>query len=147
MVEIDHRSEPEAIVRRFIEDSFSEGQLDLVDELVADEYVGYDSGTPEPIRGPAELKRTMETYLSAFPDLEFTIHDVACEDDLVAVRWTATGTHEGELMGIEPTGERVENAGMEFDRVRDGQVVETHVVWDALGMLRQLGVVPDERVA
>lgn len=135
------------VVRRFIEESFNEGRTEVIEELVDEEFVGYESAQPEPLRGPEGLRRTVEIYRSAFPDIEFTIHHLLAEDDWVAARWTASGTHEGEVMGIEPTGRRVENDGMEFDRVRDGKVVEGYVVWDALGMLRQLGVMPDERNA
>ena len=132
------------IVRRFIEESFDEGRDDLINELVAEEFVGYESANPEPIRGPEGFKRTVATYKTAFPDIEFTIHNLVAEDDWVTARWTASGTHEGEVMGIEPTGRRVENVGMEFDRIRDGKVVEGYVVWDTLGMLQQLGAIPDE---
>ena len=132
------------IVRRFIEEGFDEGRDELIDELLDEDFVGYESANPEPIRGPEGFRQIVETYRSAFPDIEFTIHNLVAEDDWVTARWTASGTHEGELMGIEPTGQRVENVGMEFNRVRDGKIVEGYVVWDALGMLQQLGAMPDE---
>ncbi|WP_435151833.1 ester cyclase [Haladaptatus sp. DFWS20] len=148
MAEAERRPQAnEEIVRRFVEESFDEGGFDLIDDLLADDFVAHESGQPEPIRGREEFKRTVELYRSAFPDLEFTIHDMVAEGDRVAVHWTASGAHDGELMGIEPTGKRVENEGMEFDRVKDGKIVEAHVVWDALGMLRQLDAMPDERSA
>ena len=74
--------------------------------------------------GPDGFGQTVETYRTAFPDIEFTIHQLLAEGDWMTAQWIASGTHEGEVMGIELTGRRVENDGMEFDRIRDGKVVE-----------------------
>ena len=131
------------VVRRFFEVAFSEGDLDLIDELVADDAVGYDPAQPEPIRGAEGMKELVTMYRSAFPDLAFEVHETLRDGDLVAVRWTSTGTHDGELMGIEPTGKEVTVEGIEIDRVEDGKIVESRVSWDALGLLRQLGAVPE----
>ncbi|WP_266075353.1 ester cyclase [Haladaptatus caseinilyticus] len=148
MAEAERRPQAnEEIVRRFIEESFDEEKSHLIDELLADDFVAYEPEQPEPIRGRDGYRRTVELYRSAFPDISFTIHDLVSEGDRVAVHWTASGTHDGELMGIEPTGKRVENEGMEFNYLRDGKIVEMRVVWDALGMLRQLDAMPDERSA
>jgi len=131
------------VVRRFFEVAFSEGDLDLIDDLVADDAVGYDPAQPEPIRGAEGMKELVTMYRSAFPDLAFEVHETLRDGDLVAVRWTSTGTHDGELMGIEPTGKEVTVEGIEIDRVEDGKIVESRVSWDALGLLRQLGAVPE----
>lgn len=140
-----HQSEAESIrvARSIIEDAFTGGDLDLLDELVAEEYVGYDLAQPEPMRGPADVRRTMEMYRAAFPDLAFELHETLADGELVAIRWTSRGTHEGELMGIDPTGAKTEVVGIEIDRVRDGKMVESWIAWDALGLLQQLGVVPE----
>lgn len=140
-----HQSEGEgiAVVRRFFEDAFSEGNLDLIDELVAEEAVGYDPTQPEPVRGPAGMKQLVSMYRSAFPDISFEVHETLSDGDWVAVRWTSSGTHEGELMGIEPTGKTVSVEGIELDRIQDGKMVESRVSWDALGLLQQLGAIPE----
>lgn len=61
--------------------------------------------------------------------------DSCAEDDTGAVGWIMRGTHEGDVMGIEPTDKQIEVEGMEFNRVEDGKIVETHINYDALGML------------
>ena len=80
-------------------------------------------------------------YRSAFPDLQVEMQDQIAEGDRVAIRWVASGTHEGDLMGISPTGNRVTVAGMTIDRLADGQIAETWDIHDALGMMRQLGAI------
>jgi predicted ester cyclase len=82
-------------------------------------------------------------YRSAFPDLSFEVQETVTDGEWVAVRWTSTGTHEGELMGIEPTGKKTAVEGIELDRIEDGKIVESRVSWDALGLLQQLGAVPE----
>lgn len=140
-----HQSEAEsiAVVRRFYEEAFGEGNLDLIDELVAEDAVGHDPAQPEPTRGPEGVKQLVSMYRSAFPDLSFDVHETLSDGDWAAVRWISRGTHEGALMGIEPTGRDVEVVGTDLSRVEDGKIVESHVVWDALGMLRQIGAIPE----
>lgn len=135
--------ENKELYRRLIEETFNEGDLDLVDELVAEDCVLHEAGQPEPIRGPEGVKAFLGTYRSAFPDAHIDIEEVVAEGDVVVGRWTATGTHEGELEGIEPTGNEVTVMGLEMYRAEDGRFVEGWEVFDALGMLRQLGAVPE----
>lgn len=139
------QSEEESIevVRRFFEDAFSEGDMDLIDELVAEDAVGHDPTQPEPVQGAEGTKQLVSMYRSAFPDLSFEVHETLSDGNRVAVRWTSRGTHEGELMGIEPTGQEVSVEGIELDRVEDGRIVESRVAWDALGLLRQIGAAPE----
>ena len=128
------------IVRRMIEEGYNEGNLDLADELVADVIVMHEAGTEEPIRGPDGVKEFFESYKTAFPDSELEIEELVAEGETVVVRWTATGTHEGDLMGIEPTGNEVRIMGMEMHHVRDGKLQEGWELFDGLTMLAQLGV-------
>ena len=79
---------------------------------------------------------------TVFLDLHFTIEDMVAEDDKIVVRWTASGTHKGELMGIPPTNERVTVTGMSMDRVAHGKLVESWINWDNLGLLQQIGAIP-----
>jgi steroid delta-isomerase-like uncharacterized protein len=134
--------ENKAVVRRFLKEIFSEGNLELVDEIFASDYVLHDPVVGEEMRGPEGMKQYVSMYLSAYPDTHFTIEDQISEGDEVVTRWTGQGTHEGELMGIPPTGARVTVTGIELDRVVDGEIQETWVNYDALGMMQQLGVVP-----
>lgn len=130
-------------MRRFYEEAFSEGNLDLVDELVADDAIGYDPAQPEPTRGTEDVKQLISMYRSAFPDLSFEVKETLSDGDWVALRWVSSGTHEGELMGIAPTDEDVEVVGTDLSRIEDGKIVESRIVWDTLGMLRQIGAIPE----
>lgn len=131
-----------AIVRRGYEEAWNKGNLAVIDEILASDSVGYDPVNPEPIRGPEGLKQTISMYRDAFPDLSFTIVDQVAEGDKVATRWTSRGTHKGDLFGTAATGKQTTVRGMEISRLAGGKVVETHVSWDTLGLLQQLGTVP-----
>src|SRR5439155_303645 len=93
-------------------------------------------------RGPEGFKQVVTIYRTAFPDLHITIEDQVTEGDLVAGRFVARGTHHGELMGIPPPGKAVTVTGIDLSRYRAGKMVEYFEVFDALGMMQQLGVIP-----
>lgn len=131
--------------RRLIEESFSEGRFDLVDQLVSPDATNHDPAQPprlQGLRGPEGQRRIVEMYRAAFPDVRLTVDEVVEAGDTVALRWHAEGTHRGELEGLAPTGVRVTVTGMSFDRWRDGKLVETWTEWDNLGLARQLGAAP-----
>jgi steroid delta-isomerase-like uncharacterized protein len=129
-----------AIARRFFDEVFSEGKLNLVDELFATDYVGHPSGYEEATRGPEGVKEYVGGLRGAASDLTLTIEDQVAEGDKVVTRWTAQGTHDGELMGIAPTGRKAAVTGITIQRLLDGRVVEGWTSWDLMGMLQQLGV-------
>lgn len=132
--------ELKAISRREIE-AFNTGNLAILDEIAADDYVSYDPSLPEPIRGKEAYKQVVAGYRAAFPDLQLTIDQQVAEGDTVATRWTARGTHEGELMGIAPTGKQATVTGISLVRIADGKIVEDWTNWDALGLMQQLGAI------
>ena len=129
------------IVKRVIEEPWK-GSFDVIDELVSPDFVGYDAAEPEPIRGPAGVKANVEKYLAGFSDARCTVDDQVAEGNKVATRWTGTGTHDGEIAGIAPTGKEVTITGLTISKVESGMLVEDRTVWDTLGMLVQLGAVP-----
>ena len=133
--------ELKAISRRELE-IFSSGDLSIADEIISPDYVGHDPATPEPIRGPEGVKEQAAGYRAAFPDLEVTIDHQVTEGDYVVTRWTARGTHDGELFGTAPTGRSVTTSGISIERVVDGKIVEDHTVWDTMGLMQQIGAVP-----
>ena len=136
--------ENKAIVRREIEEVFSaQGNLDVADEIFAPEYVGY----PEDVRGPEGAKETAKMYRNAFPDVQLSIEDQVAEGDKVVTRWIGSGTHQGEMMGIAPTGNQVRVDGMTISRIEDGKIVEEWEIYDALGMMQQLGAIPSPEEA
>lgn len=132
--------ENKALARRGFEEVWSRGNLDLADELLAADFVGRPGG--ETIRGREAAKEYVARMRAAFPDITFTIEDQIAEGDMVATRWTATGTHEGDLMGVPPTGKQVTVTGITIQRFADGKVAEGWTSLDTLGMLQQVGAVP-----
>lgn len=141
-------AENKEIVRRLVEGVWQEGNLDLIDEHFADDYVAHSNQAPEPIHGPDEWKESVSMFQTAFPDIELTMEDIIAEGDKVVHRDRVIGTHEGELMGIPPTGAEVENRTIVIDRFEDGKIVETWTRDDGLGLMQQLGfsVVPGPRL-
>ena len=133
-------AEHKEIVSRLVEEAFGQGNLDVVDELLAPDSVGH--AFPDELHGPEEVKRFVSAFRNGFPDLQFEVRDVIAEGDKVVARWVARGTHEGEFNGIPPTGEQIRMTGITIERLEDGKVVEGWTNRDALGMLQQLGVVP-----
>lgn len=130
------------IVRHLVDEVWTNRNFAAVDELVAADYVGHDPNQPEPIKGREGFKQFAAMYQAAFQDATVTIDDQIAEGDLVVTRWTGRGTHTGELMAIAPTGKEVTVSGITISRLADGQVAEEWELMDALGMLVQLGAVP-----
>ena len=132
-----------ALARRNFEEVWNQGKLAVIDELVAMDATFHDPNVPGgKFTGPEGLKQFVEIYKKAFPDVQLTIDDQVAEGDKVVSRWTATGTHKGDLMGIPPTGKRATVTGIDFDRYQDGKIVEAYASYDMLGMLQQLGLAP-----
>lgn len=128
--------------RRIIEELFGMGNFELAHELIAPDAVGHDSARPEPAMGPDGVIESARGYRDAFPDLHLTANQVIADGDYVAVRWTARGTHKGDLFGIAPTGKETTVTGITMDRWADGKLAESWTNWDTLGLLQQLGAVP-----
>jgi steroid delta-isomerase-like uncharacterized protein len=132
-----------AIIRRFFEEAFGKGNLAVVDEIVAPDQVNGGPGAlPGMPNGPEGSKMLIKAYRNAFPDLHFTIDEQIVEGNTVVTRWSAHGTHTGELAGIPATGKRTTVVGLGVDRVENGKIVESWGLFDQFGMLQQLGVIP-----
>jgi steroid delta-isomerase-like uncharacterized protein len=129
------------LYRRFIEECFTGGNLDLIDEMVAADGVDHQAppGTAPGVEG---LKQFLSMFRSAFPDLRATVDQVIAEGDTIAARFTMSGTHQGEFFGIPPTGKRMEITGIDVVRFENGKMVEHWGNQDDLGMMQQLGVIP-----
>jgi steroid delta-isomerase-like uncharacterized protein len=133
--------ENKAIARRADEELFDRGNLDVADELFALNFVYHDPASGEDWHGPESVKQYATMLRAAFPDLHYTVEDQIAEGDKVVTRYTASGTHQSELMGIAPTGNRVEITGISITRIEDGKIEEIWENYDTLGMMQQLGVV------
>ena len=136
-------SSNKAISRRDFEEALNQGKLEVYDEIIAPEAILHtvsgDIIGLEAIRGFAGM------IITAFPDIYFTIEDMVAEGDLVGIRWTNTGTQQGEYMGIPATGISTEGTGMAFHRIADSKIQELWLFVDDLGMLEQLGLMPPTR--
>jgi steroid delta-isomerase-like uncharacterized protein len=117
--------------------------IDAVDEIYASDFVGHDPTMPEDARGVEGAREFYGMYQSAFPDVQITIEEQVAEGDTVATRWTGRGTHQGELMGAPPSGNRVEVAGVTISRIEGGKIVEEWDNYDALGMMQGIGAIPE----
>ena len=133
--------ENKALARRVIKEVWNQGNLALIDKLFAADYVG--SAPPEHIRGAAGYRELVTKYRAAFPDLRMTIRDLLAEGDKVVIRLSWKGTHRSDLPGIPATGRQAEVTTTVVCRISGGKIVEEWTNWDALGMMQQLGVIPE----
>ena len=129
-----------ALVRRFYEEVWNRGDVDVAKEVFADDYVRHDLRPTSAEAGGTGQAKIAADFRRAFPDLTFDVDLIVAEDDLVAARWTAEGTHSGPWGGIAPTGKRARFSGVNFFRMRDGKVVEIWNHRDDLGLMQQVGV-------
>jgi steroid delta-isomerase-like uncharacterized protein len=127
-----------AVVRRFIDEIFLEGDFGAVDELLTDDFTPHTWGPMPP--GRDGLKEAIQRVSKGISDPSMTIDDVIAEDDRVAVRLTSSATHTGEFMGMPASGKRYEIGEIHIFRLRDGRVSEHWHQADFIGMMKQLGV-------
>ena len=132
--------ENKAMYRRLIQE-LDNGNFEIIDELCAPEFISHFPGSPKP-RNREEHKQVIRSFYTAFPDLRHTIEDLIAEDDRVVIRVTDRGTHEGEFLGIAPTGKEVAFSAIGVARVADGKFVETWVDLDWASIFQQIGTVP-----
>ena len=135
--------ENKAIVRR-LWDVWNSRDLNQLNDLITDNHVNHDPNNPSDLFGVEGYRELITMYTTMFSDLRFDIHEIIAEGDIVCSRWTAHGTHDGEVMGIAPTGTSVSRTGLSWQRVENGKIVETWVERDGLGLARDLGLVPSE---
>ena len=129
------------LARRLVDELWNEQRFEAADELIAPDFRGY-AGSFGEVRGPAGVRRLVAVYREAFPDLKVSIDDLIVHDDTVITRWRATGTHEGDLLGLAPTGRAATGRGITIDRWRNRQAVESWSESNTLELLQQLGLIP-----
>ena len=127
-----------ALVRRFYEEVWDRGNLDVVDEVFAPDCVRHDLRPTTVPAGPEGQRQVAAAFRKAFPDLRFDAELVLGEGDYVVARWTATGTHTGPWGGVAPTGRAVRYTGVNIFRFADGRVAEIWNFRDDLGLREQL---------
>jgi steroid delta-isomerase-like uncharacterized protein len=130
-----------SIVRRWVEEGWNKRNLALIDELYAPDFYQHETG-PETVTSREALKPFVAAYLTAFPDLQFTIEDLIAEGDKVVWRFKATGTNTGPFMGGPVTGKSATVTGTITFRLEDSRMAEAWLNLDVLGMLQQMGIIP-----
>ena len=129
-----------ALVRRYFEEVWNGGRLDVLDELLSPSYVNHTPSIPGPPPGPAGLKPIVAAVRRGFPDLHYAIEDVIATDDRAVARVMMTGTHRGDLFGLAPTGRAVRVGQINIEEIgRDGLIHDHWRVTDELSLMRQLG--------
>lgn len=134
--------ENKVLARRYLEEVYGKGNLDVVDELIAEDVQDHEEFGDQVPAGRAGIKELVKAFRKAFPDISVTIDDAVSEGDRVFIRCSWEGTHQGELMGIEASGKRVYFTSMDEIRFSEGRIEEHWGVTDTLGLIHQLGAIP-----
>ena len=130
------------LVESFIEELFTKGDLDAVDRYLHPELINHDSPFPGAPDGPEGMRQAAAMFRQAAPDWHSDVEALVGEGDIVVERFTASGTHRGELMGVQPTGKGLFLRGIQMFRIEDNKIVERWARLDEVSLLRQLGLVP-----
>ena len=130
------------LVHHFFDEMCNKRQLGLADALFAANHVYHDPSSPWVAAGPAGMKELIGAYHRGFGDAHWDVHAMIEAGDTVVTRWTGSGTHTGDLVGIAPTNKRVAVDGIWMHRIAQGMIAESWNAWDMLGLLQQIGVVP-----
>jgi steroid delta-isomerase-like uncharacterized protein len=138
--------ENKTLIREIIEEIWNQGDLAAVDRYFAPDYVDH-SPLPGQAPGSEGYKQAAAAMREAFPDLRLTLEDILAEGDKVAFRYTMEGTHQGDFMGMPPTGKAFSVGGMIIGRIAEGKGAERWANLDTLGLMQQLGAIPSPEQA
>jgi ketosteroid isomerase-like protein len=130
----------EVLARRFFEELCNGRKASVADEIIAADYVSHGPQAP-PAEGPSGVKARIAVYQDAL-DGYWDVQEILASGDRVTVRWVGRGTHVGDLMGVPPTGATIAVEAITILRIAGGKIAEEWTVWDALGLLQQVGAVP-----
>ena len=126
------------VVRSWIDEAWSKGDLSVADDLLTSGFVLHDPVAAREVVGRDAERELIAGLRRSIPDLTFTIDDVVADGDDVTIRWTAEGTHGGELLGIAGTGRALAIRGVDMYRLEDGRIAESWTFWDLPGMVRTI---------
>lgn len=124
-------------------DAWNSHEPQRVAALCAADYQGENVGEATPHCGPKGIAASVATYLTAFPDLRFTVEEVVVQGNRVVQVWRAHATHRGPLMNIPPTGLRIEVRGASVLQYRGNKLYRALYIWDVAGLLREIGLLPE----
>jgi steroid delta-isomerase-like uncharacterized protein len=130
-----------AVIKRFLEEVINQGRLEVADEIVEENFVELDP-LPGQRQGREGLKEVIAMLRSAFPDMHWVVDESIASDDKVVTRFTWTGTHRANFMGIPATDRHVKVKGVVIDRLSAGMMADSRILMDNVSMLQQLGVMP-----
>lgn len=126
------------VIRRYFDEVWNAGNLDVLDDLLTEDYVNHSPGFPNPIAGPAGLKPIVAHMRTGLADLRYEILECVMEADMAAVFVRFTGRHVADLFGMSPTGRRIDVRQMQFERFRGGRICAHWRITDEGTMMRQL---------
>jgi steroid delta-isomerase-like uncharacterized protein len=129
------------VIELYFGELFNEGKIELVSELLSEDYVNRSPGSPTLPTGREGVAIVVRALREAFPDLHYTVLDQLASEDAVWTRTRLTGTHRGSLFGIPASGRAVQVEQVTVERFRDGKIVEHWRLTDDLAMMKQIGVV------
>lgn len=132
------------VVSRLFEQIWNQGNLAAIDELCSPNAIQFDPTAPQGLDNKG-FQQFVTTHRTAFPDVYMSINDMIGEYDQVVVSWSAVGSHQGELMGIPPTGKQVTVNGISIYQLSSGKIISSNTSWDTFGMLQQLGAIPQSQ--
>ena len=127
------------LARQFFEQIWNQGDESAIDRFIAEDAAGND---PKFGVGRESFRLQWRKWRAAFPDINFAVKEIVAEGDTVVTRWRLTGTHLGEYLGKEATGNKVDVDGVSIDRIKGGMVVSGFDAWDSLGFREQIGLIP-----
>jgi steroid delta-isomerase-like uncharacterized protein len=130
------REQAVGLITRFYEQVWNQQQLTVIDDLFAWDVLVHAGG--EPLQGHADVRQLVATFMDAFPDARHEVHDVIREGDKIVVRWSATGTQQGDWLGIPPTGLEMKYDGISIFRIQDSRIAEAWLISDMMGLLQCL---------
>jgi steroid delta-isomerase-like uncharacterized protein len=137
---IEHNKQ---VVRRLFDEVFNQGNLLVIDDIIAVDALGHDATSSEPRRGIESIRQVAVSFRNAFPDGEYFLDDLVAEGDRVVARWRLVGHHQGVFMGVPPTGREVEVSGIIIYRLADRKIAEYWGVFDTLALMRQIGAMAE----
>lgn len=131
------------VVSRIWDEIWNLGKLEVCEEVFSDDYFGHLPMMD--VHGPEQFRQLVRAYRNAYPDVHLTVEDIFGMGDRMAVRWVSRGTHLGEMMGIPPSGGKIEIMGISLFRVENGKVAEEWEGFDTLKMMQQIGALPAQK--
>jgi len=119
---------------------WNERRLEYIEQVIAETHALGDPTVSGRGVGPVAYRRQVERFLMGLPDLKFNVDETITEGDKLVVYWTIAGTHKGEFLGVPPTNKKVAFSGITINQIGDGKILESTVIWDGLGLIKQFGI-------